>query len=52
MIHAGLADRAAGMTAFCLSPAVAVAADGLPWRNVQTAAKPEQDALMALLTEP
>ncbi len=52
MIRAGLADRAADMTVFCLSAAVAVAADGLPWRNIQTAARPEQDAFMALLTGP
>ena len=50
MIRAGLADRAADMTVFCLSAAVAVAADGLPWRNIQTAARPTQDAFMALLT--
>ena len=52
MIRAGLADRAADMTVFCLSAAVAVAADGLPWCNIQTAARPEQDAFMALLTGP
>ena len=52
MIRAGLADRAADMTAFCLSPAVAAAVDDLPWCKVKTAVSPEQDAFMALLTKP
>ena len=47
-----LADRAAYMTVFCLSTTVAVAAEGLPWFKVKTAARPEQDAFIALLTDP
>ena len=50
MIRSKLAERAASMTAFCLSAAVAGAAKGLPWRKVQTAERPEQDAFMELLT--
>jgi len=52
MIRSGLADRAAYMTVFCLSTTVAVAAEGLPWCKVKTAARPERDAFMALLTGP
>ena len=52
MIRSGLADRAAYMTVFCLSTTVAVAAEGLPWCKVRTAARPERDAFMALLTGP
>ena len=52
MIRSGLADRAAYMTVFCLSTTVAVSAGGLPWCKVKTAARPEQNAFMALLTGP
>ena len=50
MIRSELAERTASMTAFCLSTAVAGATKGLPWRKVQTAERPEQAALMELLT--
>ncbi len=52
MIRSELADRAACMAVFCLSTAVAVSTNGLPWCRVQTAARPEQEAFMALLTGP
>jgi uroporphyrinogen-III synthase len=35
--------------ALCLSPAVAAAAGGLPWREVQAAARPELPALLDLI---
>ncbi len=37
--------------AFCLSPAVAEAAAALPWRSIETAARPEQAALIELLRQ-
>ncbi|MFC7333826.1 uroporphyrinogen-III synthase [Rhodocista pekingensis] len=46
---AGLADRCAGMSAFCLSPAVASAAAGLPWQAVRVAERPAAGALLDLL---
>ena len=50
MIRSKLAERAANMTAFCLSTAVADAVRGLPWCKVQTAERPEQNVFMELLT--
>lgn len=46
---AGLADRCAGVSAFCLSPAVASAAAGLPWQAVRVAERPAAGALLDLL---
>ena len=46
---AGLTDRLGGVTAYCLSDAVARALDGLNWAAVRVADRPEQDALLALL---
>lgn len=46
---AGLAARCADIDALCLSPAVAEAAAGLPWRRYRVAAAPDQEALLALL---
>jgi uroporphyrinogen-III synthase len=44
--QAGLAAACQGMAAVCLSPAVAKAAAGLPWREIRTALRPELPALM------
>ncbi len=45
---AGLAAAGAALDALCLSSAVARAAAGIAWRGVRTAARPDQDALIAL----
>ena len=45
---AGLAAACARIDALCLSGAVARAAAGIAWRSVRTAARPDQDALIAL----
>lgn len=56
--EAGLVDACRTVDAFCLSPAVAEAASTygaglpMPWRSVRTAPRPEQEALLALLTAP
>jgi uroporphyrinogen-III synthase len=44
---AGLASVSVHIHAFCLSAAVAEALEGLSWRRVWTAPRPEQDALLA-----
>lgn len=55
--EAGLDDHLRTVEALCLSPAVAEAArtlDGLrvmPWKDVRAAARPEQEALLALLPD-
>jgi uroporphyrinogen-III synthase len=46
---AGLAPTLAPATAYCLSPAVAEAAAGLPWTGVAVAEHPETPALLALI---
>ena len=43
---AGLADACQMLNAYCLSPAVAVEIDGLTWRGVHVAARPDQDSLL------
>ncbi|TVR97349.1 MAG: uroporphyrinogen-III synthase [Rhodospirillales bacterium] len=48
---AGLAPACAGLVAFCLSAAVADAAATLPWARLQVAARPDGDAMLALITE-
>lgn len=48
---AGLAERAATMTAHCLSPAVADAVRALPWAMVRTAARPTRDDLLTTLDD-
>lgn len=48
---AGLAPRTAGMTAHCLSAAVADAARALPWAAIRTAARPTRDDLLATLDD-
>jgi uroporphyrinogen-III synthase len=44
--QAGLDAACRGMAAVCLSPAVAKAAAGLPWREIRTALRPELPALV------
>ncbi|MBI1207960.1 MAG: uroporphyrinogen-III synthase [Azospirillum sp.] len=46
---AGLLRAVAAVTALCLSPAVAQAVLPAPWRAALTAARPDQEALFALL---
>lgn len=46
---AGLSAALATVTAVCLSPAVAIEVQELPWAGVQVAATPDQEALLALL---
>lgn len=51
LVTAARLDRAAPrLTAFCLSAAVAGAASGLAWRSVVIAARPDQDALVDLVS--
>jgi uroporphyrinogen-III synthase len=45
----GVVNGCAAAAAVCLSPAVAAAAGELPWREVQTAARPEMMALLDLI---
>jgi uroporphyrinogen-III synthase len=47
--QAGMEQAAARMEALCLSPAVAAAARGLPWRRVRVAGRPSQEALLRLI---
>jgi uroporphyrinogen-III synthase len=46
---AGVEEACARLIAFCLSPAVAEAASAITWREVRTASRPEQAALLELL---
>ena len=46
--EAGLAAALASVRAYCLSANVAAAVAGLPWAGIETAARPEQSALLAL----
>jgi len=46
---AGLDKRLSGVSAYCLSPAVAEAVEGLGWARVLVAVRPDQDALLNLL---
>ena len=46
LVHeSGLETTARALTAFCLSQAVAVAAETLPWQRVRVATAPRQEAL-------
>ena len=46
---AGLADKLATMTAYCLSQAVADKVRGLDWADMIVAVQPNQDALLAVI---
>jgi len=48
---AGRAGDAWHLTAYCLSPAVAETIQGLPWARIAVAVRPEQPALLNLLSE-
>ncbi len=48
---AGLSDRIADQTAFCLSRAVADRIAGLRWRDIVVAARPDQDHLVQAILE-
>jgi len=47
--HADLEAACRGVSAVCLSPAVAAKAAALPWREVRTAGRPERTALLTAL---
>jgi len=47
---AGLAGQCGSLTAFCLSDAVAEAIGGLVWRRVAVAGRPDQAAMIALIS--
>jgi uroporphyrinogen-III synthase len=51
-LAAGVASACERSEAFCLSPAVAVAAAGVPWRAVRVAVRPDHSALLDLLPQP
>ncbi len=50
--RAGLADRLAAIRALCLSQAVADGLAGLPFRSLEVASEPSEEALLTLLGEP
>lgn len=52
LIAAGLTERAKSMIAFCLSQAVAQAAQRVTWQRVVVAARPDQASLLALIPAP
>ncbi|WP_029014066.1 uroporphyrinogen-III synthase [Niveispirillum irakense] len=47
--QAEMVEAVHGLTALCISNAVAEAASGLSWRRVEIAASPDADSLLALL---
>jgi len=47
--RADLSAACRGLSAVCLSPAVAAKAAALPWREIRTAERPERTALLAAL---
>ena len=49
LIRAGLHDAVRGIDACAIGQPAATAIDTLPWRRVLRAAKPTQDAMLALL---
>lgn len=50
--EAGLAEATRPLRALCLSAAVAAKLEGLGWAAVEVAARPENEALLALLDRP
>ena len=52
LMAAELLERVSGMVAYCLSAAVVLAVNELPWREIRTAAQPNQGALLDLLELP
>lgn len=51
MKYHGLAPEARAMSAVCLSAAVARRIEGLPWRNIVVAERPERAAFLEVLTK-
>ncbi len=49
--HSGILDCCGDMSVVCLSPAVAVAVNGIPWRQTLIASEPKFEALMQLFGE-
>ena len=49
LVRFGFESAVRKTAAYCLSPAVAEAASGLPWARIETAPAPETDALLALI---
>jgi uroporphyrinogen-III synthase len=49
--HSGIFERCRDMSVMCLSPAVAVPVNGIPWRQVLIASQPKFEALMKLFGE-
>jgi uroporphyrinogen-III synthase len=49
--HAGILGHCRDMSVMCLSPAVAVPVNGLPWRHLLIASEPKLEALMQLFGE-
>ncbi len=47
----GVADGCSGLTAFCLSPAVADEVNGLSWNKISVARQCDQNALLAAIDE-
>lgn len=50
-LKAGVSAACSGVSAFCLSAAVAERARGLPWRAVRVAERPEQASLLRVVDE-
>lgn len=48
----GLSETLRGVEAIAISPRVAAVLDGLPWRSVRTARRPDQDHILELLGPP
>jgi uroporphyrinogen-III synthase len=48
----GLSEALRGIEAIAISPRVAAVLDGLPWRSVRTARRPDQDHILELLGPP
>jgi len=52
LIASGLSEALRGIEAIAISPRVAAILDGLPWRSVRTARRPDQDHILELLGPP
>lgn len=47
--HEGLTDACRSLTAYCLSPVIAMAAKALPFQEIKAADRPNEPSLLALL---
>lgn len=52
LIASGLSEGLRGVEAIAISPRVAAVLDGLPWRSIRTARRPDQDHILELLGPP